>query len=186
MYNFFLFNKDNKIIISNHPIDKVKNKFGYRYEIINTVKEKESLDVIKQRTLRSYPNCKFINYFLKTWTLSTETKKKMSKAKKGKKWDQATKDKISATMKGKSNFEGKRHSEESKRKTSLAVRNNQKVKGTFWIYNPTLNIERRIRSVNEIPEGFRLGRNYDSIEPSISIFKDSANARKKSLINYSE
>ena len=164
MYNFFLYNKDNKIVISNHTIDKVKSKFGLGYEIINSVKEKESIDVIKQRTLRSYPKCKFVKYYHKTWTLCTETKKKMSKAKKGKKWDQATKDKISATMKGKSNFEGKKHREESKLKTSLAMRGKQLVKDTKWIYNPILDQERRIKRNAMNPENFINGRSMSSIE----------------------
>lgn len=167
MFNFILYNKLKVIIISNHPIDKVKNKFGLGYEIINTVKEKQSVDVIKQRTIRSYPNCKFIKYYHKTWTLSSETKRKMSKAKKGKKVSEEVKAKISLKMKGKSNFEGKTHSEVSRRKTSMSSRNNKKVKGTFWIYSPSLNQEKRIRSLKEMPEGFILGRNYDSIEFSM-------------------
>lgn len=164
MYNFFLYNKDNKIVISNHTIEKVKSKFGMGYEIINSVKEKESIDVIKQRTIRSYPKCKFIKYYHKTWTLSTETKKKMAKAKKGKKWDQATKDKISATMKGKSNFEGKRHTEISRRKTSESMKGKQQVKGKTWIYNPITDKEKRIDDRNKILPGFRLGRSVDIVE----------------------
>ena len=164
MYNFFLYNKDNKIVISNHTIDKVKSKFGLSYEIINTVKEKESIDVVKQRTIRSYPKCKFVKYFHKTWTLSTETKKKMAKAKKGKKWDQATKDKISATMKGKSNFEGKKHTEASKRKTSASMKGKQQVKGKTWIYNPITDQEKRIDDRYKVLPGFRLGRSYDICE----------------------
>ena len=164
MYNFFLFNKDNKIVISNHTIDKVKTKFGINYEIINSVKEKESIDIVKQRTIRSYPRCKFVNYFHKTWTLSTETKKKMSKAKKGKKWDEATKAKISATMKGKSNFEGKRHTEASKLKTSRSMKGKQQVKDLKWIYSPKLDIERRIHKSLKTPENFIDGRDYYSVE----------------------
>lgn len=164
MYNFFLYNKDSKIVISNQAIDKVKTKFGLSYEIINTVKEKDSIDVVKQRTIRSYPKCKFIKYYHKTWTLSTETKKKMAKAKKGKKWDQATKDKISATMKGKSNFQGKKHSEASKRKTSMSMLGKQQTKGKTWIYNPITDQEKRIDDRHKMIPGFRLGRSYDICE----------------------
>ena len=88
MVHFYLFNKTRTIIVSNHPVDKVRKRFGYSYEVINTVKDESSIEVIKVKTLRSYPNYNVVNYLKKGWTLSDETKKKMSLAKIGRKMDE--------------------------------------------------------------------------------------------------
>ena len=164
MFNFYYYNKNNTIVVSNQPSEKVKLKYGHGYEIINSVKDSDSINVVKPRIIRSYPKCNFVDYFVKKWKLSTETKRKMSKAKKGKKLDQATKDKISATMKGKSNFEGKKHKESSKLKAAKKMKDNKYTVGTRWIYNPKLDIEKRIKPNQMVPENFIYGRSYSSIE----------------------
>ena len=164
MVNFYLFNKTRTIIISNHPIDKVRKKFGHSYEIINTIKDESSIDIIKTRTLRSYPDYKVVNFLKTTWTLSEETKKKMSLAKIGRKMDEPTKAKISNTMKGKSNFEGKKHRLESRQKTSSTKKGICTHLKHVWIYSPVYDKERRIERRNDIPENYRLGRSQEIIE----------------------
>jgi len=164
MVNFYLFNKTRTIIVSNHPVDKVRKRFGYSYEIINTVKDESSIEVIKMKTLRSYPNYNVVNYLKKGWTLSEETKKKMSLAKIGRKMDEHTKAKISNTMKGKSNFEGKKHRLESRQKTSSTKRGICTHMKHVWIYSPIYDKEKRIERRTDMPENYRLGRSQEIIE----------------------
>ena len=164
MVSFYLFNKTRTIVISNHPVDRVKNKYGHSYEIINTIKDENSIDIVKTRTLRSYPDYKFVNFLKTTWTLSEETKKRMSLAKMGRKWDEATKAKISNTMKGKSNFEGKRHRLESRQKTSSTMKGICTHLKHVWIYSPIFDKEKRIERKSEMPENYRLGRSQEVLE----------------------
>ena len=164
MVNFYLFNKTRTIVISNHPVDRVKNKYGHSYEIINTIKDENSINIVKTRTLRSYPDYKFVNFLKTTWTLSEETKKRMSLAKMGRKWDEATKAKISNTMKGKSNFEGKRHRLESRQKTSSTMKGICTHLKHVWIYSPIFDKEKRIERKSDMPENYRLGRSQEVLE----------------------
>jgi hypothetical protein len=164
MVNFYLFNKTRTIIVSNHPVDKVRKRFGYSYEIINTVKDESSIEVIKMKTLRSYPNYNVVNYLKKGWTLSEETKKKMSLAKIGRKMDEHTRAKISNTMKGKSNFEGKKHRLESRQKTASTKRGICTHMKHVWIYSPIYDKEKRIERRTDMPENYRLGRSQEIIE----------------------
>jgi len=164
MVNFYLFNKTRTIIVSNHPVDKVRKRFGYSYEIINTVKDESSIEVIKMKTLRSYPNYNVVNYLKKGWTLSEETKKKMSLAKIGRKMDEHTKAKISNTMKGKSNFEGNKHRLESRQKTSSSKRGICTHMKHVWIYSPIYDKEKRIERRTDMPVNYRLGRSQEVME----------------------
>jgi hypothetical protein len=94
---------------------------------------------------------------------SEETREKLRQAKLGKSRPDSVKQKISAKMKGTSNFEGKRHKEQSKRLTALSMRDNENVKGKKWIYDPRLDREKRIDNVIKAPIGFRKGRDPDKV-----------------------
>ena len=152
MVNFYLFNKTRTIIISNHPVSKVRKKYGHSYEIINSIKDENSIDVIKSKTLRSYPDYNIINFFIRKFEFTDEARQKMSLAKLGKKRDEATKAKISDTMKGKSNFEGKKHRLESRQKTSSTKKGICTHMKHVWIYSPIYDIEKRIERKNDLPE----------------------------------
>ena len=58
---------------------------------------------------------------------------KLSKAKRGKRLSSATKDKISNTMKGTSNFEGQKHTKADKVKIQLSRGHDDRVDGRKWI-----------------------------------------------------
>ena len=68
-------------------------------------------------------------------------------------------------MAGKSNFEGKRHNNDTKAVMSEKAMGNQRVTGLYWCHNPLTGQERRVRDRNDLPVGFIIGRDYDSIEP---------------------
>ena len=159
--HFYCYNQLKKIVASDHPSKKVKDKFGYQFEILNSV-SKESYSVVMERIKRSYPNMEFIEWMFKPRVVSKETGLKISLSKRNKPRDEATKKKISETMKGKSNFQGKKHKPSTKMAMALKAMGNDRVKDKKWIYSPELDKEYRI-SDNKVPEGFIQGRDYDSI-----------------------
>jgi hypothetical protein len=171
MIHFYCFNKIKTILISDLPVDKVRVKYGYQYEVINSIKDKSVLDIIKARTLRQYKDYVLIEWeekVKKTRRPATdETKLKMSQAKLGKRRDEETKKRISNTMKGKSNFEGKRHSWESKEKIGEKLMGNHNVRDTYWIHNPRTDKERRVKERHNLARDYQLGRDYYSTESMI-------------------
>jgi len=84
MIHFYCYVTLKKIIVSDLPAVKVKAKYGYRYELLNSIKEKDAVDFIKTRLLRSYHGYEFIELFHKERKPFTEeAKRKMSEAKLG-------------------------------------------------------------------------------------------------------
>jgi hypothetical protein len=96
--------------------------------------------------------------------MSEETRRKMSEAKMGKPRDEATRLKISAGLKGRSNFQGKKHSDNTKDAMAEKKLGNQHTKDSYWAYDPKTDKETRVRDRNNLPPGYTLGRDYDSIE----------------------
>ena len=45
MINFYLFLTDKKIVVSDQPLERVKKKYGYKFEIINSIKDKASQNI---------------------------------------------------------------------------------------------------------------------------------------------
>lgn len=162
MFHFYCFNQDKKLIVSDLPVEKIKEKHGYRFEILTSVKEKESIDLVLSRLKRNYSTFTVVNAFA-TVRQPRGPYNKPTK-KKGVPRDEATKAKISATLKGRSNFQGKRHTPETKAKMAAKKLGNTHVKGTHWAYDPRGDSEVRVKSLADIPEGYSQGRDYDSIE----------------------
>jgi len=161
MIHFYYFQKDNKIVISDLARDKIKSNYGLNFEIVNSVRDKESLELIKPRVLKSYPNVTFVEKFFAKRIFSEETKKRMALAKLNKPRANWVREKISNKMKGKSNFEGKKHKRESRMKTSLSMIGIENAnRESTYIFNPTTNEERRVKDIVNLPEGFRIGRKY--------------------------
>jgi hypothetical protein len=96
----------------------------------------------------------------------------MSQAKLGKRRDEETKKRISNTMKGKSNFEGKRHSWESKEKIGEKLMGNHNVRDTYWIHNPRTDKERRVKERHNLARDYQLGRDYYSTEAGLYCFRE--------------
>jgi len=146
-------------------LDRVRVKFGYQYEIINSIKDTSVIEVVKVKLERTYGSYKFVEWYQKVRKpMSDETKKKMSKAKMGKPRDEATRQKISAGLKGRSNFQGKKHNADTKDVMAEKKLGNQHTKDSYWAYDPKADKETRVRDRNNLPAGYQLGRDYDSIE----------------------
>ena len=177
MIIFYCFNRIKTIIISNKPVDEVRIKYGTHYEILNAIKDITVLETVKVRTLRQFPSYKVIEIISKPRVgqpRSEETRLKMSQAKLGKPRDEETRAKIFNTMKGRSNFAGKRHHYESKEKIGEKQVGNTNVKNTYWVHDPRSDKELRVRERNRYPAGYQLGRDYYSTEPMISALKSTS------------
>ena len=164
MIHFYLFHKQNMLLISDLAKDKIKVKYGPIFEIVNSVKDKSSLEIVKPKITRQYPKCEVVEDFYLRKVFSEETRKKLAQAKLGKARPDWVRDKISSKMKGKSNFEGKKHRRDSRIKTALSMMDNNCIDGHKFIYNPTTNQEKRVKDIIKLPPGFRLGRNPDAVE----------------------
>jgi hypothetical protein len=173
MIHFYCYTDKKLIVVTDLPVDKVKKKYGYRYEIINSIKDVTHLDVITARVLRSYPGYTIEQLERKKPTpMSDETKKKISDAHKGVPRSEETKQKISQSLKGRSNFVGKSHSEETKEVMAEKKLGNQHTKEYHWVYDPRGQREMRIKNRRDVPPGYSLGRDYYSTEAGLYHFKE--------------
>jgi len=159
MIHFYAYHKQQLLLISDYPKDKIKDKYGPVFEIVNSIKDKESLEHIKPRITRQFPKYSVEEYLYQKRVFSEETRKRMALAKLNKPRADWVREKISSKMKGKSNFEGKEHRRESRIKTSLSRMNQVNVNHEYkYIYNPTLDKELRVKDTINLPDGYRLGR----------------------------
>ena len=165
MIHIYCYYSDKKIIVSDYPTAYVKKRYGHRCEVLNSYKEKESYELLKPKLLRQHNQ-----FTLEEWykpprpVITDESRKKMRDAKMGGRLSEETKRKISMTMKGHSNFQGKKHSRQTKLLIGNAQVGNQNVRDTFWAHNPDNEKEIRSRTRHFLPKGFILGRDYDSLE----------------------
>ena len=173
MIHFYCYDVTKTILISDHPVDKVRIKYGYRYELLNSVKDSSAIDVIKTRLLRNYSKYEFVEWYqIVRKPMSDETKRKMSEAKMGKPRDETTRQKISAGLKGRSNFQGKRHTADTKDVMAEKKIGNQHTKDSYWAYDPKSEKETRVRDRNILPTGYQLGRDYYSTEAGLYSFRE--------------
>lgn len=174
MIHFYCFISNKKLLISDLPVEKIKARYGFRYEIVNSIRDRSSLDAIKQRVLRSYPAYEIEEWFQKEkLTLTTEHREKISASKRGKPRDEETRKKISLALKGRSNFQGKQHSTETKSIMAQKKIGNQHTKESLWAHDPRGSKEVRVRNLKDIPVGFSKGRDYYSTEPGLYYFKEA-------------
>lgn len=180
MFHFYCYPKNKKIVISDLPVDKIKKKFGIDYEILTSVKEKESIPVIQARVQRNYLGYEIVESFVYRRTkkdfLTPEQRSALDERRRGVPRPLEVRLKISNTLKGRSSFKGKKHRPESKAKIAESKFGNDHVKDTIWAHDPRSDQEIRVRDLKEIPEGFSKGRDYYSTEPGLYSF--SINRRR--------
>ena len=163
MIHIYLFSKDKLILISDKPKDKLHKKYGHKYEIMNSFKDKQSIYFFKEKLQRQSPTFNIIeDYFVKK-VHSTETRLKMAKSHTGLKHSDEVKAKMSRSHAGKSNHTGKKHSEFTKSQISHKMKSKKQVLGKKIIYNPSTDQERRVEDIINLPKGFRRGRDPEVI-----------------------
>ena len=166
MYKIYCFLFEKKIVVSNLPLEKIKAMFGYRFEILNTVKE-ESLEVVLPKLLKPYQGFEVIHKKKVKKVFTEEGRAKLSAHRKGLKKSEEHKRKIAEARKGRGNFTGKRHSAESKLAIGEAMLGNDHVKGRLWIYDSRGDKEKRVNPQNGIPLGYSRGRDPEAMENGI-------------------
>lgn len=172
MLHFYSFPLDKKLLVSDLPLEKIKSKFGYKFEKITSVAEKESVAFILGRLLKNFPGYIVEEQYKKERRyLSAEAKEKISASKLGKPRSPEVRARISAALKGRSNFQGKSHTKVTKDRMAAAKLGNSHARGTIWAHNPRSDEEVRVRDLKEIPKGFSQGRDYYSTEPGLYYFK---------------
>lgn len=173
MFHFYLYNSERKIIVSDFPQQKVKDKFGYRYEILTSVKEKEAIELASSKLLRTYPSFTIEQYVVKERKIYVQTEQHKANLRAsllGKPRSPEVRAKISASCKGRSNFQGKSHTKETKARMAERKLGNKHTKDTIWAHDPRADTEVRVRDLKEIPKGFSKGRDYYSTEPGLYYF----------------
>lgn len=174
MIHLYCYSSRRTLIVSDHPSTIIRSKYGIGFEIITSIKEKESLSIILPRILRSYNGYKVIEHYRRKQRISAseETRMKISLIKRGIPRPIESNMKTSMTMRGRSNFQGKRHSDETKSVMSSKALGNQRVAGLYWCHNPVTGVEKRVKDRNNLPPGFILGRDYDSTESMVMGMKE--------------
>ena len=153
------------IIVSDRPSDKVKAKFGHRYEILTSIRERDSVATVLPRVLRNYPGYQTIEWYaVVRKPISEEARARIIAAKIGKPRSAASNAKTAATMKGRSNFRGKKHKDETKDAIAAAMLGNDNSAGLIWCHDPVSGEEKRIADLTLLPAGWMVGREYYSIE----------------------
>lgn len=157
--------------MSDYPMDRARKHFGMDIELVNSVKDKEYIDVIKNRVVRSHNGFEVVQELQKPkYVMTPEHKQALINSKLGKKRSEEVKRKISQTKKGAvSNFKGKSHRYDSKRLIGAHKRGHQYNKDLIWIHNPDTDEERKVKSRKEIPSGFSEGRDYYSVEDGLYV-----------------
>lgn len=169
MYGFYVNYSTKQLIISNLVQDRVRKKYGNKIELVNSVKDKESLALVKERVIRNFRGFEIVELLEKPkYIMTPEHKQALINSKLGKPRSEEVKRKISQTKKGKvSNFKGKTHSYETKRVMAARKLGNKHAQDLIWIYNPDTDDEAKVRSRKDIPKGYSEGRDYYSVEPGL-------------------
>lgn len=168
MYYFYVFYSNKQIIVSDLDQNRVRKRYGNKIELINSVKDKDSIELIKPRILRNYSGFQFVEEFQKPkYVMTPEHKQALINSKLGKKRSEEVRKKISLAKKGKSNFEGKKHTYETKRLMSALKIGQAQHKDYIWVHNPETDKELMVKDRFSIPKGFSQGRDYYSTEPGL-------------------
>lgn len=168
MINFYVSYKQKKLYVSDYPLDRAKRHFGIEIELVNSIKDKEYLDVVKARVLRSYNGFAVEEQMQKPkYVMTPEHKQALINSKLGKKRSEEVRKKISQAKKGKSNFEGKKHSYETKRLMSAKKIGKAQHKDYIWAHDPNSDKEIMVKEIKDIPKGYSKGRDYYSTEDGL-------------------
>lgn len=170
MYSFYVSYKQKKVFVSDYPMEKARRHFGHDIELVNSIKDKEHLELIKSRVLRSFNGFEVVEQMEKPkYVMTPEHKQALINSKLGKKRPDDVRRKISLSKKGKSNFEGKKHTYETKRLMAARKIGNTHNKEYIWAHDPNSSAEVMVKDLNSIPKGFSKGRDYYSTEPGLYV-----------------
>lgn len=164
MIHIYSFASQKMLLFSDHTKEKINQKYGHKYEILNSIKDKNSLHFIKEKMQRQCPTFMIVEDYYVKKVVSEETKKKMRLSQLGKKKPDWVKNKISKSRAGKGNHNKKHTLETKKRIASKRIDRGDIIGNKKYIYNPSTDQERRVADIINLPPGFRKGRDPEVIE----------------------
>lgn len=167
MINFYLFQKEKYILISDYPLSTIRRRHGYSFEILTNVKDKANLEIIKQRIVKQYPKLEIKQKIRTPINYTPELRNKLRLNKLGKKRCEVFKNKLRALYRGRSIFQGQRHTADYKKFMSSIMKGNSHNTGMMWIHNPRTDEERKIRDRKDLPPGFLFGRSPAKMENTV-------------------
>ena len=171
MFHFYCLSLEKKLIVSDLPIEKIKSKFGFKFERLTSVKDKTAVPHIMTRLIKNYPGHSIEEHFVKIKKVRADAaREKVPSPLLGIPRSLEVRAKISAACKGRSNFQGKSHNAETKAKMATAKMGNDHVRGKLWAHDPRSDKEVRVDDMKEIPTGFSRGRDYYSTEHGLYYF----------------
>lgn len=179
MFRVYLIDK--KLIVFDKTEKEFRQKYGNNFEQVTIIKDQDNIDQVTEKLSRQYKaevekDCHIKKKFgWKYW--SDEVKERirhnisiaMSRHVRTKEHSEA----ISRYRKGKSIFEGQKHSNYSKKLIAFARKGKDPIQGRKWMHNPITGKEAR---GYELAEGMIWGRSPEASELTLA-----ANAKKKML-----
>ena len=173
MYRVFL--QQHKLIVVESTEREFRQKYPGSYELIQSVAEYDNLEKVIVRLQKDYKAEEVIKDYaeLKRWGwkyFTDEIKRKCIEARLGKPRPAASNAKVSATMRGKSNFEGKRHAKMTKIMIAASRMGKSSIpEGMRWCHHPVTGKELRCFPEDK-PLDYKWGRSPE--------FKDYINAKR--------
>lgn len=159
MYRVFL--QSRKLIVVDCTEKEFRQKYPGSYELIQTIGDYDNIDKVVERLTRDYRTQETIKDYAEKkrwgWKYFTEAiRRKCIEARIGKPRPVESNEKVSATMRGKSNFEGKKHHPITKIViASKRQGKNTLAEGQKWCHHPETGKELR---KTKLPPGFKWGR----------------------------
>lgn len=181
MYRVFLQSK--RLIVVESTEKEFRQKYPGQYELIQSVAEYDNLEKVIARLTKDYKAEDVVRDYatLKRWGwkyFTEEIRRRCIEARIGKPRPAESNAKVSATMKGKSNFEGRRHSQLSKIMIASSRFGKSNIKpGQRWCHHPLTGKELRCYE-DQRPAGFKWGRSpefkdYIKSTKSVRVLVDS-------------
>ena len=160
MIRFYCFYSISTIVISDHSIDKIKRRYPYSFEILTSIKDRNSIDIVRGKLTKTYRDFEWSTWLKHIVVHTAESNLSRSRTMTGRKRPDVVKERISRNMKGRiANFTGHRHNGITKMKMAEKKWGNTAVKGRIWVNDGKGN-EKRVYP-DEVPVGWKIGRDYD-------------------------
>lgn len=177
MYRFILQGK--KIYVFDKTDKEFREKYGTGFEQIGTVRDRDSIDAVKEKLVKQYRAEEVImDCYIKRksgwkyWSEETkaEVRKKLSELRRNRPLSELQIKRISEAKKGMpSNHAGHKHTETTKNIQSLRNKGMKLRLGSKWCHNPVTGKETTVKD-GKLPEGYIWGRN-----PELEVEKNLLN-----------
>lgn len=160
MYRVFL--QSRKLIVVETTEREFRQKYPGPYELIQAVAEYDNLEKVIERLQKDYKPQEVIRDYAeqKRWGwkyFTEEVRRKCIEARIGKPRPKESNAKVSARMRGKSNFEGRRHDPMAKIMIASKRYGNSTINGQRWCHHPESGKELRCFE-NDKPADYKWGR----------------------------